>query len=652
MFVNLRNIVYCLIAVALPGSAIAQAPGTGDARLVLHMLDYIGVDYPEFVRDGEVLDEAEYTEQIEFAAQVEELLAGLPPRPESERLARDTRSLSELINNKAPGTQVAALATRLRLTMVESYAVEVTPQQAPELSAAPALYATHCANCHGVEGYGDGLAGTALEPPPNDFHDRTRQSKRSISALYNTITLGVKGTGMISYADLTDQERWALAFYVSDFSTDQAMRKTGATLWQDAERDAIPDLDTLVRVTAEQIVASHGEKGLALLSFLRGEAQALNATRDAALAFTQRTLRDSLSHYQDGDPETAERLALTAYLEGFELVEASLQTVDAGLNKQIERSMMLFRQLLRERKPAAELARHLGEIERQLDRAQTALVQTRFSAAATISSAFVILLREGLEAILLLAAIIAFLKRSGRSDAMPYIHLGWTSALVAGALTWLAAAFLVDISGIGRETTEGVTALLAAGVLLYVGLWLHGKANVERWSQYLHAKLANVLSRRTLWALTAVSFLAVYREIFETVLFYQALAARADPSRPFDLWLGMALAAIVLALLTWALLKLSVRLPLALFFRISAILVGVLAVVFTGHGIAALQEAGRISVHLLDWPSLPALGFYANLECVLGQAMVLIIMVAGVSYTRYSNNLNHRARDSVDAQSP
>ena len=116
-------------------------------------------------------------------------------------------------------------------------------------------------------------------------------------------------------------------------------------------------------------------------------------------------------------------------------------------------------------------------------------------------------------------------RKTGRRDALPYVHAGWIAALVLGAITWALATFFVEISGANRELTEGLTALVAAAMLLYVGWWLHGKSYAQAWARFIKEQVGQALAKRTLWAMAAVSFFAVYREMFEIVLFYQALWA-------------------------------------------------------------------------------------------------------------------------------
>ncbi|HBH80905.1 MAG TPA: cytochrome C, partial [Nitrospira sp.] len=126
-------------------------------------------------------------------------------------------------------------------------------------------------------------------------------------------------------------------------------------------------------------------------------------------------------------------------------------------------------------------------------------------------SSLVILLREGLESILIISTIVAFVVRTGRRDALPYIHLGWIGAIVLGAVTWFLARYMLSMSGANREVTEALTALLAAAMLLYVGWWLHSRSNAQAWNRYVREQLNSALARRTLWTMAGLSFLVVYR---------------------------------------------------------------------------------------------------------------------------------------------
>jgi len=233
----------------------------------------------------------------------------------------------------------------------------------------------------------------------------------------------------------------------------------------------------------------------------------------------------------------------------------------------------------------------------------------------------------------------ALLVRAGRFDALRYVHAGWIAALAAGGLTWVGASYAISISGASREVTEGVTALVATAILVYVGLWMHGKSSSRHWQAYLDRRLRGALQGKTLWALGLVSFLAVYRETFETVLFAEAVAAQAGPAGRGPLLGGLAAAALALVALGWIIVRGSVRLPVGLFFGASSVLLGVLAVVFAGKGIAALEEAGWLPGHQVALPSFPLLGVYPNLLGLALQAVLVVGIAAGFAYVR------HAARD-------
>ena len=175
---------------------------------------------------------------------------------------------------------------------------------------------------------------------------------------------------------------------------------------------------------------------------------------------------------------------------------------------------------------------------------------------------------------------------------------------------------------------------VAAAILLYVGFWMHGKSQARQWQAYLDRRLAGALAGRTLWALAFVSFLAVYREAFETVLFYEALAVQAGPGGGVPLLGGLAAAAGALLVLGWLIVRGSVRLPFGLFFGTSAALLALLSVVLAGKGVAALQAAGWIAVHEVRFPSLPLLGLYPNLQSLLLQAALVVVIACGFAYAR------------------
>ena len=567
---------------------------------------------------------------VEFSSTVAGKLEALPEKPEHATLVAASKELQSAIAAKRPPAEIARMAKGLADRLLAAYPVPLAPASPPDLQRGAALYAQNCASCHGAKGEGPPRELAALDPPPIAFADRDRARDRSVFGLYQVISQGLEGTAMQSFASLPDEDRWALAFHAGTLAFPDAAE--GERIWnEDASvRALVPDMAALVALTPAELADRVGpEKAAAVTAFLRANPEAVTASGDsnASLQLAREQLRESLAAYQRGDPAEADRLALSAYLDGFEPVEAMLAMRDGELMRSVEQAMAGFRQAIRQGESAAELQQRLAGVESLLDRSEDALAPEAESDVATFLAAFTILLREGLEALLVVIAMIAFLKRAERTDALRYVHGGWVVALLAGAATWALATYALSISGKSRELTEGFGALLAALILLSVGVWMHGKAQADEWRRYIAAKMQGALSRGSAWFLFGLAFIVVYREVFETILFYAALWTADNGA----ILLAGALAAVaLLAAIAWAMLRLSKTLPIAQFFRYSAILIAVLAVVLAGKGVAALQEAGMIGITPLGWvPRIELLGLYPTLEAVGAQVAMIAALAIG-----------------------
>ena len=625
-----RCLLLILLSVALPARAQSEAPQT-----IVHVLDYVGVDYGGAVERGRVKDEGEYKEMLEFTTQVQEQLKTLPANPRKAELVAASGELARLVSSKAEAAAVTGAASRLRWAVIDAYGVAVTPKRAPDVQRGSRLYAENCAACHGLQGRGDGPAARGLDPAPSSFHDEGRMASRSVYGLYNTITLGVSGTAMTAFRQLPEEDRWALAFFVSGIGTPQARRDRGKEIWRAGEaREVFPDLRNLATLSRNEIAARYGEQAALAQDYLRAEPAALTPSRSAPLVLARENLKAALDAYRRGELATAQQLAVSAYLEGFELVEPALDAVDHDLRIAIENDMLRLRTLMRDRVALSEVEKQVARASAALDRAEEKLSGSAMSPAGAAVSAFVILMREGLEAILVLAAIIAFLVKAQRRDALRYIHAGWIGALVLGFLTWWAASYAFAVSGAGREMTEGVTALVSTVILLYVGWWLHDKSHARAWREFIEQRLSGALSGGTIWALASLSFLAVYREIFETVLFYEALWLQAGEAARGSVVGGMIAAAAVLALVAALVFRYGVRLPIGLFFGVSSAFLAVLAVIFVGQGIGALQEAGAVDATLIDFPRIPWLGVFPTVQSLAAQLAVFAVVIVILAWSR------------------
>ena len=616
-----------LLMLPMP-SAHADEALDRQAQTILHMLDYVSVDYGGAVEQGKVLNDDEFKEQVEFSGQSVKLLSGLPDHPRRAALVEQALELARSVQAKVPAEQVSASAQQLRRSIIDAYQVPVSPRRAPELGQAIALYQQLCVSCHGAEGHGDGPAGKTFDPKPADFHDAARMNQRSVNGLYNTITLGVGGTAMTGFSQLSDDERWALAFLASNFRSSAEILDQGHKLWKMRDhQDAPLNLVTLTTLTENEVGIRYGAQAKSVFAYLRTEPQVLASARRTTLFFATEQLDLALARYRDGDQSGAQRYAIAAYLEGFEPMEASLDNLDGQLRLDIEREMMAVRQLMNGSIPVEAVAKKIDHIKDLLSQADELLREGKLSAAGAFAGALFVLLREGLEAILVLAAVITFVVKSGQRQALIYIHTGWGVALLLGVLTWAAATWLVDLSGASREITEGVTALIASAMLIYVGFWLHDKAHAQAWQKFLKDKVGAALEQKTLWALALVSFFAVYREIFETVLFYQALWAQSGEGTVSALWGGMLTAVLMLLAIGWGLFRFGLRLPLGPFFSGTSILLAILAVIFAGQGVAALQKAGIVDASAINFISVPMLGVFPTAQTLIAQVSVIVILL-------------------------
>jgi high-affinity iron transporter len=599
------------------------------------LLDYVAVDYPGAVQDGRIVSPAEYAEMREFAGSVSQRVAALPANPERAALLGEARQLEAAVGRRAAPAEVERLAHGLAGRLLAAYPVPLAPQSPPDLARGARLYAENCAACHGATGRADTPMARRLDPPPIAFADLDRARHRSLFGLYQVIGQGLEGTAMQSFAQLPDQDRWALAFHVGRLAYPDSLAAQGADLWRgDASlRAQIPNIERLASLSQDALAARLGEpRAAALTAYLRAHPDAVMQPQGPqSLAVARTLLGQSLAAYRGGAREQAGELALAAYLDGFEPVEALLNARDAGLVGRVEAASGGLRAAIHDGAPVADVERRVAELQALFGEAERALAPEAGGGTSTFLGGFAILLREGLEALLIVVAMITFLRRAERRELLRWVHAGWIGALAAGIATWWAASHLITISGAGRELTEGFGSLLAAAILLFVGIWMHGKAQAGAWQAYVRDKLDKALSHGSTWFLFGLAFVAVYREVFETIIFFAALGEQGEG---LALAGGVGAALAVLALIAWAMLRFSARLPIAKFFAYSAALIAVLAVVLAGKGFAALQESGLIGVTpLAGFPRNLMLGLFPTLETVLAQAAMIVLLAAGWLWT-------------------
>jgi high-affinity iron transporter len=621
-----------LLAGCLAAAPAKAAPA--DVQTTWRLLDYVAVDYAGAVQRGKITSPSEYAEMREFSALVVDGIAALPDGPAKSALVGESRAFRTLIDSRAPADRVNAVARALGTHLLAAYPVPLGPKQAPDLSRGAALFQQDCASCHGPKGEADTPMARQLDPPPIAFADRDRARQRSPFALYQVINQGLDGTAMQSFAAMPEDEKWALAFAASRFAYPESLARAGKRIWDHdaAARRAVPDLNALSALSEADLARKIGaDKAGPVIAYLRANPAAV-AAKASTLGVARSRLDESLAAYRAGKGDEAKRLALAAYLDGFEPVEPMLSARNATLLARVEREMGALRSSIAAGRDADQVAAQVAELQSLFNEAEISLAPDRASSASAFVGAFTILLREGLEALLIVVAMLAFLAKADRPEMTRPVHYGWTGALAAGAITWWIATSLIGISGASRELTEGFGSLFAAAVLLFVGIWMHGKAQAGQWQRYIRERLGNAMARDSGWLLFILAFVAVYREVFETILFFTAMAAEGNIGA---LVAGGIAGLSVLAAIAVAMLRYSRKLPIGKFFGYSSALVAILAVVLAGKGMAALQEAGLVGVHpLAALPRISMLGLFPTLQTVFVQVLTAVALMLGFAWNR------------------
>jgi high-affinity iron transporter len=614
--------------------AIAQ----DNAKRLVALLDYLGSDYKNAVQDGKILSQDEYGEMQEFAKRSLDLFTQLKEVDKADKAGVESslKSLASQVDNKADPKVIAELAKTAKDKLIAAYNIVPYPRRLPSFASGKKIYDENCAQCHGVIGKGDGPGRESMNPKtplPANFTDPKRIGGLSPFKVFNAASFGIEGTAMASFAALSEEQRWQVAFYIFSLRFSEDAAKKGAELVKG--RKLPLDLETVATLAthsdAELLemvkpVASNEADALNMLAYLR---RGLLETKTSdPLAIAREYLRESVEFYEQGNKEKAYQKAVDAYIDGYDLAEPAIFAKDMTFGRNLETQFTEFRNAIKQGVSIDEIQKRHVDMEAKLEQAEQILTrQDNISDYYTFINSALIILREGLEASLILAAILAMLKVMGGKDAVRYIHLGWIMALVMGGLTWLITQTVLTLSGQHRESMEGFISIFAALALFYVGYWLHTRSETKKWQAFIQDKVKSSLSSKSIFGLMGISFFAVYREAFEVVLFYQALWLQNENSHHAVLW-GFFAGLAALIVLTLVILKLGLRVPLKYFFGVTGTLLYIVAFIFAGVGIKELQAAGWVPTTPIDLPlQAPILGIYPTVQTLTAQAIMLCAFV-------------------------
>ncbi|NIP30320.1 MAG: hypothetical protein GTO02_09585 [Candidatus Dadabacteria bacterium] len=446
---------------------------------------------------------------------------------------------------------------------------------------------------------------------------------------------------MPSFKTLNDGEKWDVGFYVLSLGFPGGDGNSSISSSGPKLPENIKDYKNLATISNEELISKISSLGiknpdekLALLRTTNIQNRSSNNS-DNPINFTLSKLSDSVLFYKANKHKDSLDAAIDAYLEGFEKVEADLMAKNSSLVMEIEKNMTILRSSIKSGDNVAEIENHVELLRTDIEKAEKTLSESSIGPYVTFINSFSIILREALEAILIIAAIIAFLSVSGAKSSIKYIHYGWIAAILAGFVTWFLAKSILEISGASREVVEGITAILAAIVLFYVSYWLISKIEVEKWKDYVKSKVKRAIDKKSIIALTSVSFLAVYREAFETVLFYQALLYQSESSAMPVIW-GLLAGIVIISIVAVLIFKLSIRIPLKYFFSFTSLFLYILCFILVGKGIKELQAAGFIPASKLEFiPYIDVLGMYPTYETTVPQLVIVLAFIFAFFWIAY-----------------
>jgi high-affinity iron transporter len=576
---------FLLVLTAAPSSSAWAAQASDSApRTLVHLLDYLSRDYAGAVQNGKVISESEYAEQKEFAKKLQELEDKVQ-YPKSAKAA-DVASvdegihlLNQLVHEKASPENVAEVASHVRADVIRLSGITTTPAQAPDLAQGQKLFAQRCASCHGAQGFGDGVAAASLTPKPINFHDPKIMASMSPLQIFHAVRLGVDGTAMAPQSDLSDQDTWNISYFALSFYSGGDSNGTGG--------------------------GSGGN----------------------SLEIGRNKLTEAGAEYRAGKFAEAQDKALAAYLEGIEPVEPKLKANDPEFVAKIETLMMRVRQAIDAREPATSVDGAIANALDGLKEVEGKMAKTEMSPYMSFMAAAAVLLREGFEAVLVVLAFLGVVRTSGSRRAETWLHGGWIVAVALGVVACIFSGWLIGISGAQREAMEAITSFFAAAVLLFVGFWLHQKTEITRWKSFVETQVKAALAQKSLFGLAMISFIAVFSETLEVVLFLRAIWVDCGPAAQRGMFAGVVVSFIGTMTLAWIALRFSRKLPIRQLFMISSMMMAVLAVMLIGKGIHSLQETGTLSITSIPVSIRSDLfGIFPTWETMVSQLLIVALI--------------------------
>ena len=350
-------------------------------------------------------------------------------------------------------------------------------------------------------------------------------------------------------------------------------------------------------------------------------------------------LVELLQKYKEGENDEAFMAARSAYLDSYERIEVPLRPINPDYTLDMEIKFAELRNLIQQHQPYPRVEAKVVEIRSGLDESERLVTGTgTLAPSLAFSTSFSIIFREGLESALIIGAILTYLEASRNSHYKKHVYLGIVIAIIATVITWFFAQFVIDITGASKELIEAIAGISAVVVLFWVSFWILNKVETKKWIEFVKAKVWQATTTGSVMVFAMLSFFTVYREGFETVLFYQAMFSFAKNMEIF-VFLGLVLGLAVIISVVFVIRKLGKKLPLRVLFGLTMAIGAYMSIAFIGNAIREFQEIGYISTtHLfgiiprLEINLATMTGIHPTLETTIAQILLLSVYLVGCLY--------------------
>ena len=505
-----------------------------------------------------------------------------------------------MIEKKVDSQKVWKKVNHLNSQLITIFGIKINkiPVTPISLTNGKKIFEINCAKCHGLTGNADGPEAKEHTPSPAVLSDPKLTGDKNTVAYDNfeVINVGIANTAMKSWTGiLSEAQIWDVTYYLRTFSnTNVQLPPANLKLEKMGDKSGSEKVD-----------------------------QVVNKIREL--------LSKSLNKFKNGENEEAADIAFDAYLT-YEKIESNIITRDKPLGLKLESAFSSYRGAIKEAVLLENVEKIQDEILLDLSKGLE-LVKNEVSFSGLFIQSFSIIVREGFETILIIAALISFLRKSKNDAHVKNIHIGVIVGILASFLTAYAVHEVLQLNMASQELLEGWIMLVSVVILFSVSYWLVSNIDNKKWQQYINKKMHGALSQGNTFALSAVAFISVYREGFETVLFYKALFLYAGKTTG-GILPGFLTGCVMLAGIFYLVNYLGMRIPIKWFFGFTSVLLYYMAFTFLGRGIHELQMGEQFSMTAANFlPNISWLGMYPTWETFIGQAILFAAFIFALVYT-------------------